>query len=378
MLLSFLVCLSLLWFPKVTSGDTYSDLQKTIDELNQKIKDTQNRAATLANQISYMDNQSRLTTLKIQETTEKVAQTEAEIEILTSRIVILEKSLTNISGLLIDRVVATYKNLHVPAGLTIFSSDGFSELISRTKYLSLVQAHDKKILFDVQSTKADFEQQKKLMEEKKQELDLLTKKLEDQKASLAQQKQEKESLLIITKNDEKRYQELLAKTKAEQAAIQSAVRQALLSLKDGTPVEEGKEIALVGNTGAPSCSTGAHLHFEVTKDGARQNPTDYLKSRDVIWDNAPDGPFPFNGSWNWPLNSPIRVTQGYGMTYFARTGFYGGGGHTGVDMNSTDIVIHAPKNGTLYKGSTRCGSSAIKWVAIDHGGGIMSWYFHVQ
>ncbi len=358
--------------------DKFKELQKQIDELTSKLSETRNRSATLINQITYMDNQIRLATLKIEDTSEQVIKMQAEIEMLTERIGILEHSLTNVSTLLIDRVVATYKNSQMPAGLAVLSSDGFSELISKAKYLRLVQNHDKRILFEVQSTKSDFEGQKQLLEDKKLELDLLMEKLEAQKIALDQQKIDKQSLLEITRNDEKKYQELLAKAKSEQNAIEIAMKQAILSLKDGTPVDEGREIAVMGNTGYPSCSTGAHLHFEVTKDGNRQNPADVLKGRDVMWDNAPDGAFSYNGSWNWPMDGNVRITQGYGMTYFARTGFYGGGPHTGIDMVSTNAMIRAPKSGTLYKGSTRCGSSNMKWVAVDHGSGMMTWYFHVQ
>lgn len=358
--------------------DKFRELQKQIDDLTSKLHETQNKATTLTNQITYMDNQIHLTGLKIQDTTEKVAKMENEIDILSDRIGVLESSLTDMTSLLIDRVVATYKNAQIPAGLAMLSSNGFSELISKAKYLHLVQSHDKKILFEVQSTKSDFESQKQLLEEKKTELDLLKEKLEAQQITLDQQKKDKQSLLTITKSDEKKYQDLLVKAKSEQNAIEIAMKQAVMSLKDGTPVDEGKEIAFMGNSGAPSCSTGTHLHMEFTKDGARQNPANFLKSLDVLWDNSPDGPFGFSGDWNWPMDGTVRITQGYGMTYFARTGFYGGGPHTGLDMVASNTVIKAPKSGTLYKGATSCGGSSMKWVAVDHGGGMMTWYFHVQ
>lgn len=382
--LLFFLVLIFIFFAKTptlfaeTPAEKYQKLQQEIDELSKKLTEAQNRAKTLSNQIVYMDNQIRLTVLKIQDTTEQIVKMGEEIKILAGRIGKLETSLTDISELLIDRVVATYKRNHVPFTFALLSADGFSDFISRAKYLALVQAHDKKLLYEVQTTKSDFEDQKKLLEDKKAELDLLQQKLEVQQVSLNQQKQDKEALLVVTRNDEKSYQKLLEEARNEQAAIHTAMKQAILQLKDGTPVDEGKEIAIMGNSGAPSCSTGAHLHFEVTKNGDRQNPTDYLKQNDVSWDNSPDSQFSFNGSWNWPMNNPIRLTQGYGMTYWARTGFYGGGPHTGIDMVSTNTVIKAPKSGTLYKGSSRCGSATLRWVAVEHGEGIISWYFHVQ
>ena len=129
--------------------DRYNALQKEIEELSAKLSEARNRATTLANQIVYMDNQIRLTSLTIADTSERINNLEEEITSLSDRIRSLEHSLTNISKLLIDRVVATYKNNQVPFSLTLFTSDGFSEFISRAKYLALVQSHDKKILFEV-------------------------------------------------------------------------------------------------------------------------------------------------------------------------------------------------------------------------------------
>jgi hypothetical protein len=66
------------------------------------------------------------------------------------------------------------------------------------------------------------------------------------------------------------------------------------------------------------------------------------------------------------------------MTYWARIGWYGGNPHTGIDMVSENISIHAPHDGTLYKGSTTCKGSKMNYVAIDHGDGLFSWYWHVR
>ena len=46
-------------------------------------------------------------------------------------------------------------------------------------------------------------------------------------------------------------------------------------VKKGDVVKRGDLIGLVGNTGK---STGAHLHYEVEKDGHKVNPIDYFHS----------------------------------------------------------------------------------------------------
>ena len=64
---------------------------------------------------------------------------------------------------------------------------------------------------------------------------------------------------------------------AMRPAMLAVMRQALALLKDGSPIEKSKEIALMGNTGYPCCSSGTHLHFEVRVGGLRKNPLQYIR-----------------------------------------------------------------------------------------------------
>lgn len=166
---------------------------------------------------------------------------------------------------------------------------------------------------------------------------------------------------------------------AEQAAFESAVEESENLFKDGNHVNKGDQIAIVGNSGAPTCSTGTHLHFEIREENVTRNPADYLESISVVWKNGKDGHFSFNGDWAWPVGSPVVITQGYGMTGYARNGAYGGATHTGIDMvPKSSLIIRAPKEGTFFKGTVSCRGNPMNFVAIDHGDGLVSWYWHVE
>jgi peptidoglycan hydrolase CwlO-like protein len=359
-------------------SDKLDEISKEIEELENKLKEVQNREKTLQSQLTYMDSQISLTTLKIGESENEIELLEDQIASLSGKIVRLEASLTDISEVLLNRIVATYKSKAVSPIYYLVSSQDFNEFFTRSKYIQVAQAHDKKLMYSVQSTKSSFQKQKDLREVKKDRLVVLQQQLSLQKQELDKQKSEKTYLLGVTRQDEKRYQQLIAAARSEQAAIEGAIRQALALLKDGSPVNQGEQIALIGNSGAPSCSTGAHLHFEIRKGESVHNPSDYLKGNSIEWNNQPDGEFGFGGDWDWPIDSP-RITQGYGMTYWARTGFYGGRPHTGIDMTSnSSSVIRAPKGGTLYKGTISCKGSPMNFVAIEHEDDLTSWYWHVK
>jgi septal ring factor EnvC (AmiA/AmiB activator) len=324
-----------------------------------------------------MNSQIRLTTLKINETQTKITQLGKEIDSLSAKIGRLDESLDYLSKILLEKIVQTYKRGYIPDFYLLFSSSGFADFLSRAKYLGIVQAHDKTLMYQMQETKNNYAQQRELREEKKKEQEQLKLRLESQKLTLAQQIKDKQTLLEVTRNDERRYQDLLASARAEQQALEGAMAQALALLKNGSPVEEGAQIALMGNSGAPYCSTGTHLHFEIRKNDVPQNPANFLKNTDVAYDSGPVGRMTFTGDWNWPVNSP-KITQEYGMSYWARLGWYNSGPHTGIDMTSSSSVIKAPRKGTLYKGATSCRGVGMNYVAIDHGDGLISWYWHVQ
>jgi len=163
------------------------ELKKQIEEYEQKLLEARSRAKTLSSQISYMDTQIKLTGLRIQETLGEIEKLEVEITALSGKIGRLEESLTTVSKILLNRIVTTYKTGRIPTLYFLFSSDGFSDLFLRAKYIKMAQAHDKKLMIQMETTKANFAAQKDLQEEKKEEQEILKKKLEVQEKTLRQE-----------------------------------------------------------------------------------------------------------------------------------------------------------------------------------------------
>lgn len=363
-------------------NEKLKELNQRIEEYERKIEDLQGQQKTLASAISYLDNKIQLTTAQIAATEHKLKILAEEIADLSVKIDILDKSITEVSTILTSRIEATYKRERIKPIFLFFSSQGFSDFLSWLKYLKAVQLHDRQLLFAMQESKMNYDDQKQIKQEKQAEQEKLQKQLINQKTTLAQQKQSKQKLLEITKNDEKKFQQLLAAARAEMEAIQSIIAGKGEETKVGD-VKEGEKIASI-ITGPSSCSTGTHLHFEITVNGIHTNPAGYLKSVDVDWDLCGwwpecDRPFSFSGSWNWPVNGKPRITQGYGMTGYAKTGAYGGNPHTGIDMVSEDKVVKAVKDGVLYRGSIACGGGTLRYVKVDHkDSDIDTYYLHVN
>lgn len=375
-IICLLVCLFIL-VPYI-HAQTLSDADKRIAELEAKINELQSAESSLGQKIKLFDSQITLTTLNIQSTKERIVKLAQEADELSNEINRLESLLTRQSELVLRRIPESYKrnliySIQYP---TILFSSNISDLVNRSKYISTVQSYDAKNLLLLKKTQNNFSERKQLRQDKIVQQQSLQKQLESENIQLVSQKREKKLLLDETKNSESVYQQLLAQALAEKKAVDAA----LITGVTVGPVKRGDPIALVGNSGYPGCSTGAHLHFEIRKNNAWVDPSGYLSNKTVIDDQNGGTWNVGSGDWGWPLTDPVRITQHFGKTPYSWRYAYSGGIHTGFDMVSTGSqVIIAPKDGILYSSSEACGSSSvIKIKYIDHGDGVISFYLHVQ
>lgn len=359
-------------------ADTASDLQKKINDLQSKISELQGQEKTLSSQIAVMDNQISLTELKIASVEQQITDLTLDIDTTTKKISKLEGSLDNLTKVLINRIKATYIAGSASSFQILLASSDVSDFVERANYLRIAQAHDKKLIYDTVQAKNDYSNQKTIFEDKKEQVEALKAELVAYTTQLDREKAGKAALLAETKGSEAEYQRRLQIALSEQRAISAIVSGGGNAVNVGS-VKEGDVIGTVIPSSSP-CSTGAHLHFEIHKDGSLQDPSGYLSNKSVTWDNAPDGQFGFSGSWNWPLSDPIYIEQGYGMTSYAQRGSYNGGPHTGIDMYSPNLAVRAVKDGTLYRGSYGgCyGGGQLLFARVDQSDGAQTYYLHIN
>lgn len=368
--------------------DEIDDLQDEIEELEEKINKLQREGRSLQNEIAYFDTQINLTELKIQSANAEIAKRTDLINKLTDDITDLEgrideliESIDYQQRLLNSRMRERYKSVPSSPILVIFGSESLTEMVRKTEYLKVMQKQDQQLVNDWEDTKFNYIQQKDLFEDKREETEELKASVEAEKANLVfyqqnldNQKAAKQALLVQTQNDEAKYQDELKKAKAQLEAIQAIV--ASINFENGVKVEEGDVIAVMGNSGYPDCSTGAHLHYEIRKDGEIKNPEKYLEPKTVYVNDFDSGTKKIgSGDWEWPMKNP-EVTQRYGETPWSWR--YPSGRHDGIDMIANDTFIYAPEDGKMVKGSIGCYSSVINYVAIDHGDDVISYFLHVR
>lgn len=342
-----------------SEGEKLLEIRKQIAETEALLSETRQKKATLQNEIAYQENQIRLTTLKIDET-------EAEIEALSSQIDRLEGVLGELSEAFAQRAFASYRlKRSGDSFFLLLTADSATEFIARYHYLRRIQENDKVLLLQMQTTQTSYEDQRTKIQE-------LHDRLEAQKNQLARQKGQKQQLLDVTRNDEQRYQQLLAELRADAESIERAL--AAKGAKIGE-VTKGERIAAVGNTG---CSTGHHLHFEV------MTPAKVENGNIIGGENKVD---PIGYINDGRLQHPLPGSEI--TTYFGKvSGYILGGYHSGIDFAyrwddriSAGQPIFAAENGTayLFEDSQPCYLTGTKGkgIVVDHGNSVVTLYWHI-
>jgi peptidoglycan hydrolase CwlO-like protein len=357
--------------------------------LEEKLAGLQEQGLSLANQISYKETEIALTAARIEETTAHIAALQAEIKELGAKIARLEDLLDSLTEVTKSRIAATYKT---EAGgvnpiFLVFRTENVSEFVNRYKYFQVLQEHDKRLLKQMEASRANYDEQRRLKADKQAQAQALEAQLKSQKEQLAVQKQEKEKLLAQVQEEERHTREKIEALRADEQAIKKALEDIFAAITSGLvtgqKVSKGDVIGRQGNTGyvfprpsaaCPEC--GSHLHFMILTcaDPSRcyTDPTSYLD----------------NDNYAKPLTS-WRVTQNYGR---ASCSMYRSCFHSGIDLvDNTDLFgqrtgpdghttghgapIYAIADGELFYGVDGMGG---KYAIIKHADDFYSAYWHLQ
>lgn len=360
--------------------DPSRDVNECIKLFSERIDELGDQKKTLASQIAQFDTQIKVTQLKISEAQNTIEKLEKEIGILGFRIGYVSQSIDRLENLVKKRIVATYQQSFISNLELILASNDFSDLILKLQYLKQVQENDKRILASLQQTRSNYANQKDEREVKQAAIEENKNKLEVLRVDLDSQKAEKEEFLTITKNDESRYQALLAQAQAERAIVFGGGTDVFMR-----DIKQGEGIGTIASYNAsPGCSSGPHLHLEVHKNGSVHDPNNYLKGVNFSYNYPPEkqsiyGTINPQGDLPWPLSEPIGVNQGFGAQ--KNSSFYGPAGHQGIDIqtgsgNATGQTVKAIKDGKLYGGSYNC-SGKLYYAKIEHDDGLVTWYLHM-
>ena len=218
-LLFLILCFSL--FNRTVFSESAEELQSQIEQYTKKLNELGTAKNTLSNQIKLLDSQYQLTLLKITQTENSIKTLEKEIEQLSVEIGKLETQINQLSIEYIHQTVQNYKlQKRIPSFAYLFSSN-INTFLEQHQYISAIQKNSQNNLINLETVRFNYDEQKNAKAKKQDELQGLQKTLDSQKTSLTGQKVSKNNLLESTKNDEKKYQSLLAEAQSQLAALKN-------------------------------------------------------------------------------------------------------------------------------------------------------------
>lgn len=329
------------------AADTGNDIASDIAAKNEEIKrleaeasrhratldDIGRAAGTLSSQITSLDKAVKGLDASIRLTSAKISRTNLEIREFASGIREKELSIEAQKarlGYLVSILAANERETPLEI---MMKNETVSSFFSSVDALLGVQRDLVSLLAELRVTRQALQERKTGAESKRFELASLADDLSDQRALQDSERKERSHLLAETKNQEKRYQELLADVERKRDALQQEIN----SLESGLKLD-------VDPTAVPA---------------------------------------PGRGILGWPLPNPIFITQRFGNTAFARSGAYSGKGHNGIDLRaqSGTPIFSAERGKVRAVGDTDTAcrrASYGRWVLIDHDNGLASLYTHLS
>ncbi len=309
-----------------------TELQKQVDAYKTTVRTKQGEQLSLKNQIGVLESQISKLETEVKLIEAQISQTASKINDSQDKIKSEEDDLARQRENLkeIIRQINEYDGESVVA--LLLKNKDFSEFFNQVQYTENFQSAIQDKVEKIKLIKIQLEKERDNFKVQKEKLEEFQKNLEQKQGSLDKQKYQKEDLLGKTKGEEKRYQKLLNELIVKKAAF----------AKDLQELE--KQIL---------AARGFAIRVQAT-----QIPPAGTK----IFDR-PDG----------------TLTQGYGMTEFARRGAYNGAPHNGVDLSSgAGSPIMAAANGkVLAKGYNRGWGN---WIAVVHSDSynLVTLYAHFQ
>lgn len=305
--------------------DKYAQLTAQIKAAKQILALKQNQGSTLSDQIQSLEAQANKLELEIGLNKKKIENLEGDVNTLATRISEKELLLNRQKQMLSELLRIYYTDYASTTTATlIFSADETLSYLNQEGWTTEVNGKVSDLLDSVKTLRESLVVERTALEDKKKEADMLHVQLTERNDYLENTKDNKAGLLAKTQAEVTKYDNLVDTLQKQRDDIQEAIEN----------IEAGKIDQL---TGLPRAGSGV-LGYPVSK---------------------------------------VAISQGYGKTRYSK--HYKSGKHNGIDFTGpTGTPIFAAADGKVV-GTGNLGRLAYgKWVAIDHGNGLVTLYGHLS
>jgi murein DD-endopeptidase MepM/ murein hydrolase activator NlpD len=294
------------------------DLQVKIDEYKSIIKRKEQKIEDLQNLINEINSQQTQVEENIRKAKMELMDLNEQIIYLEGEIEDKQKLILYQKNILAGLMQNYYENYQQGELEAIIASENLSSLFIQADYAGQTTLKLGEIMEDLEKNKKSLEEEKNEVEKKKEESENLKIKLEQQNLNLQRTENQKKTLLGETQADKEKYEQLLADVQNEIYGLEAGLSEkADLS---SIPPAKGKY-------------------------------------------------------FTYPVN-PHPISQKYGKTSFSY--HYPTGLHNGVDFAISYKKVYAVRDGKVLATGNNGRYAYGKWIAIDHGDGLVTLYGHLS
>lgn len=288
------------------------DLENQRAQYQQQLDATKQQGNTLRRQLESIDADILDLNVTIKKTQTSIIEADLQIEELKNQIGLKQDDINGTK----DHLAYVLRQLNSADNASflslLFTARSFSDLFSQQEYLLNLQNDVYANLGNLRTFKTQLESFKGTQEQEKERLSTLQDDLGNQSAIVNNQKKDKQALVNQTKNQENKYQGLIADIAKQRAGTENEI----------TTLE-------------------AKLRLAIDRS------------------KLPTG----TGILQWPLDS-IRITQGYGQPNWNAAYTF----HNGIDLGAPiGTPVKASAAGKVVGVGDDGRYAYGKWIAIDHG-----------
>jgi murein DD-endopeptidase MepM/ murein hydrolase activator NlpD/archaellum component FlaC len=311
----------------------------------------------------------------IAELEEQIAELDAQLEVVAGEIVIQTRELEARETLLEDHLRSAYEKSQTSILEMLLSADSLEAASNQVGYLLVMSEQDKELAEEVRAMRQDLRQRRTTLADGRRAVDNARQAADEERANLEAREAELVDL-------EQRAAELKAA-----AAVKRAEQEALLN---ANLAEQGDVARTYEQNTAAMQAQQALVSRLVAEEQARQRQIEEARRRQAAEEEArrraaAQRPAVSVGGFSWPLAS-FKVTQEFGPTSFALEppytfrGTYYQHFHTGIDISGgCGSPVMASREGVVVSsGQPLAPYDSAYGVIVDHGGGVQTWYWHLQ
>ena len=201
---AFLCCLNMPVYASKLS-DKKEELKKTessIKEAEKEIANKKNQQSKLENEIETLDREIIQAENKLQALDKELDMKQIKVQEAKENLIETQEDLDNQVEASKDRMVQNYKNRKGGYIQVLFSSDNFSQMLNRMKYIQVISSHDQDLIDDLETLEKEREKAKNHLEEEERNLQNLYNEQESYSESLSDKRRSKNAIIDDLKKDQ--------------------------------------------------------------------------------------------------------------------------------------------------------------------------------